>query len=210
MKIKILTISLFFLILGIFILPNFVLARKECPPGEGYYSLERPIFGLECAKGPADYISQIYPIGLGLGIFAAAAMIVYAGIVYSVARDDPNKKTESKKKIYAALGGVALILGTILALNIINPDLADPEKWQEGIAIKEVPSLGDVDFTNPCASLEIAARKCYQDCKKKFPTNPCVESIAGAPVGSSWYGICGDQYNAVDNCSQQPGEKEFE
>jgi hypothetical protein len=162
---KIFKISLFFLILGIFILPNFVLAREEC--GEGEYSLERPIFGLGCAEGPANYIVGLYPYALGLGVFAAAFMIVYTGIIYSTARDDVSKKTEMKKKIYAALGGLGLILGVILALNIINPDLADPEKWQEGITIKEIPKVEE-GLTSLCYPEGSAFQICMssEKCKK--------------------------------------------
>ncbi len=190
---KILKISLFFLILGMFILPSFVSA-EECTEGE--YKLERPILGFGCAKGPADYIVGIYPYALGFGVFAAALMIVYAGVAYSLARDDVNKKTENKKKIYAALGGLGLILGVILGLNIINPDLADPKKWQEGISIKEVPKV-EGDITAKCPNQEKAVQACVKKCQEKGGGIFCLIKFQG-----KWRGDCATLQEALEECEK--------
>ncbi len=206
---KIFKIFLFLFILGLFILPNFVLAEKEC--ADGGYALERPIFGFDCAVGPAEYVVKFYPIALGLGIFAAAIMIVYSGVMYSLARDDVTKTKENRQKILVVLGGVFLLLGVVLILNVINPDLTDPQKWQDNISFSRVAKVKE-DPLSKCGPAMEVYRACYTNCLKSKTSNECLAQketkiceiwSAGScvkwKITYSWTGDCAGARQAVEN-----------
>lgn len=70
----------------------------------------------------AGLINSLYKIGIGLGTMLAVIMIIYAGFEYSVT-SVANKKSDMKRRIGLALGGLALLAGSYVLLLLINPQL---------------------------------------------------------------------------------------
>lgn len=68
------------------------------------------------------YLSTIFKILISFGTLSAVVMLVWGGITYIVS-DAVDMKGNAKKRIQAALLGLALLAGSYLILNTINPDL---------------------------------------------------------------------------------------
>ncbi|MFA6407563.1 MAG: pilin [Candidatus Paceibacterota bacterium] len=68
------------------------------------------------------YISTLYQFAVGISGIVAVGMIVIGGIYISVS-GSVDKKSEGKDMITQALFGLALLLGSWLILNTINPKL---------------------------------------------------------------------------------------
>lgn len=128
--IKFWKIIIIFVFINILIPSSSVFAaKKECGSD---FPLEIPIFGLSCVSGPAAYLSGIYKISLGAGVFIAAVVIVIAGTRYAAARDNVNTKKDATSQIWSALGGLALLFGSFVLLNTINPRLTELEDLKVG------------------------------------------------------------------------------
>lgn len=86
-----------------------------------------PYLELEGAKDPTagipQYIRYIFIFSLGLvGIIAFIAMLM-AAIGYVTSVGNPQKAAAAKDKIFSALLGMLILLGSYVLLNTINPDL---------------------------------------------------------------------------------------
>lgn len=71
----------------------------------------------------ASYIVRIYWFGVGIAGMLAVGMIVAGAIYYSVSAGNPDKQRDARGMITGALWGVALLLGSYLILNTINPQI---------------------------------------------------------------------------------------
>ncbi|MFA7141950.1 MAG: hypothetical protein WC157_01470 [Candidatus Paceibacterota bacterium] len=71
----------------------------------------------------ADLTQYLYEWGISIGALLAFISIIYAGFTYLTSAGNSNKLTESKERIKASFLGLALLLGTYLILNTINPKL---------------------------------------------------------------------------------------
>ena len=75
------------------------------------------------SAGPIAVVFNFYQYALmGAGLIAFA-MIVYAGIKYSLAAGNPSGQSDAKNQIFEALLGLLLLLGAYVVLITINPDL---------------------------------------------------------------------------------------
>lgn len=72
-----------------------------------------------------EYIALIFQLGLGAAAILAVLMIVFAGIQYIGSAISPSGKQAAKDRMYGAIGGLFLILISVLLLRTINPDLSD-------------------------------------------------------------------------------------
>lgn len=70
-----------------------------------------------------DQIIRIYSFAVGIVGIVAVGTIVVGAIQYALSGGNPNKQTEAKSQITAALWGIALLLGSYLILNTVNPRL---------------------------------------------------------------------------------------
>lgn len=86
-----------------------------------------------------SYIIRIYQFGVGISGILAVGMIVAGAIYYSVSAGSPDKQNDAKSMITSALWGVALLLGSFLILNTINPEI---------VALKS-PGVGLPDCPTP-------------------------------------------------------------
>ena len=70
----------------------------------------------------AEYISGAYKYSLAIGAFLAAVMMVIGGFIYLTAGDSGRTK-QAKEYITNSILGLAVLLGSYVLLNTINPDL---------------------------------------------------------------------------------------
>lgn len=69
-----------------------------------------------------SYLNAVYRIGIGICFALGVIMFTWAGIEYIVS-ESMNTKSDAKKRIAAALTGLAIALVSYILLNTINPDL---------------------------------------------------------------------------------------
>jgi amino acid transporter len=69
-----------------------------------------------------SYLQAMYRIGIGACFVLGVIMFTWAGIEYIVS-ESMNTKEDAKKRINAALIGLAIALVSYILLNTINPDL---------------------------------------------------------------------------------------
>jgi hypothetical protein len=73
----------------------------------------------------AGYIVRIYWFAVGAAGIVAVAVIVGGAIYYMTSSGSPDKQNDAKSYITSALWGVALLLGSYLILNTVNPQVKD-------------------------------------------------------------------------------------
>ena len=69
----------------------------------------------------ADYIKNIYIYGVSIAGILAVGVIVFGAIYYAASGGNPDKQRDARGYITSALWGLALLLGSYLILNTINP-----------------------------------------------------------------------------------------
>jgi len=77
----------------------------------------------EASSSIAQYLVNIYRFGLGIAGILAVGMIVTGAIYMTVSSSSVDKKSEGRDMITNALIGVALLFGSYILLNTINPEL---------------------------------------------------------------------------------------
>jgi len=68
-------------------------------------------------------IRYLYEWGIALGGLAVFVVLVYAGFQYLTSAGSPAQMTEAAERIKSAVIGLVLLLGSVLILNTINPEL---------------------------------------------------------------------------------------
>ncbi|MDP2856321.1 MAG: hypothetical protein Q8N90_04420 [bacterium] len=140
------------------------------------YTLEVPLGTFTQACGPAEYLTKIYTISVGVAVALAVVMIVYAGIIYTTSGDNASKQKEAKTQITQAIFGLAILLASYLILNTINPDLVNLGLIQSRIQGK----AGGIDIALPpganvpsefCALCTSGASESYDKCIAKAANN---------------------------------------
>lgn len=81
------------------------------------------ITGIDPAAGLPQFARYIFVLGLGLGGILAFAMIVFAGLEWSLSGANPSLQQDAKDRIFNAVFGLLLLLGSFVILNTINPAL---------------------------------------------------------------------------------------
>lgn len=101
-------------LLTFFLLPTLALAQ-------GY----SPIVGIPGVNPNANfdsYINAIYALSISIAALLAVIKIVIAGVKWMMT-DVVTSKGEAKKDIQGALIGLLIVLGAVLILTVINPNL---------------------------------------------------------------------------------------
>jgi len=87
-----------------------------------------------------EYIAYIYQILVGVGSLIAVIMVVLAGISWMTSEGNPTKIDDAKRKIFNALLGVGILLGSSLIVQLINPSLntfyTEEINCEEGIIVE--------------------------------------------------------------------------
>lgn len=79
--------------------------------------------GIKKIDSPAEYIQTLFQFGIGIGFLLAVGTIVFGGIVYIVQQGNIAKQLDAKEMILNAIWGLVLLLGSVLILTTINPNL---------------------------------------------------------------------------------------
>ncbi len=173
---------------------GFVLAKGDPPQTE----LEIKLPGLEgCVNGPADYLSGVYKLSLGVGVFLAAMVIVRAGIKYAISGDNATKQKDAKDDIFQAIFGLVVLFGSVIILRTINPDLTDLGKWQKLPSISPMVT-SDAALSEDCKKSKRDIEDCLKDCNSDIKNDPkevthCTEMCSSNPSGID---PCSDQVNS--------------
>lgn len=114
---------------GVFSNPTTPYVNAPTPSGcsgSGCYQAISPITlpggGAVPVNSLPNYLQAIYKIGIGLCFVLGVIMFTWAGIEYIVS-ESMSGKGDAKKRITAALTGLAIALVSYILLNTINPDL---------------------------------------------------------------------------------------
>lgn len=170
---------------------SFALAKCDDP---SQTELEIKLPGLEgCVNGPADYLSRVYKLSLGVGVFLAAVVIVRAGIKYAISGDNATKQKDAKDDIFQAIFGLVILFGSVIILRTINPDLSDLSKWQQLPKTSPVSSSGSYGPTKECFDAREAWKKCINKCIENYGAGSdgnrsCVQNTCATV--ESIYEIC--------------------
>lgn len=102
-------------IIAIILLPAFALAQ-------GVY---KPLVGIPGVNPDTDfdsYINALYAISISVAALLAVIKIIIAGVKWMMT-DIVTSKSEAKKDIQGALLGLLIVLGAVLIITVINPDI---------------------------------------------------------------------------------------
>lgn len=96
-----------------------------------------------------DCIGRLYRFGISAGAIAIVFFLVYAGYIYITGGE--ASKTKAKQTLYSALTGIAIMLGSYVLLNFINPNLVQIKTIQPPIfKALNLPSCEDIGFVDKC------------------------------------------------------------
>lgn len=118
-------------------------------------------------------VRYFYEWGISIGALFAFVSIVVAGFQYLTSTGSPFKIAKAMERIKASFLGLALLLGTFLILNTINPDLTFLDISAENVST----SMGEFDFveyefTSTCAYAKIYENASDQRRDKTNNYNP--------------------------------------
>ncbi len=102
--------------------------------------------------GPAGWIRYIFFFALGVVGLAAIGSFIYAGIVWMTASSEEKTK-DALDRIKGAVIGIVVVVGSVLLLQTINPDLIRLENPTFNKSVFELRPEDEpvVDCANLCA-----------------------------------------------------------
>jgi hypothetical protein len=96
-----------------------------------------------------DCIDRLYRFGISAGAIMVVFFIVYAGYMYITGGE--ASKTKAKQTLYSAFTGLAIMLGSFVLLNFINPNLTMIKPIQPPIfSALDLPSCEEIGFNERC------------------------------------------------------------
>ena len=113
-----------------------------------------------------EYIKYLFSFGIAIGGILAFLIFVYGGFLWLTSAGNPTAIGTAKTKIFGAIIGLCLLLGSYLVIGMIDPDLKE---------LKDIPDmLGKTgiylcDTTADCAINSPDKRKRYLGNIPKFP-----------------------------------------
>jgi len=194
-KLSIIALTLLFLGLTVF----SASAQAATCPDKAFYNLEIKLPGIPGSVcGPADYLSGLYKLAVGIAVALAAIMIVYGGILWSTSGGNASRQKEAKSHITQAIFGLVLLLASYLILNTINPDLVNLGALQSRIQGKAEINISPPPTPAPLPPACVKCEKDYHECLKG------VRIMVGAQEKRYQYLLqkCNDGYK---NCREVSG-----
>jgi hypothetical protein len=94
-----------------------------------------------------DLVKYFYEWGISLGILAVFGILIFAGIQYLTSTGDPGKMKDALSKIKNALMGIALLLGSFILLNTINPSLTVFNDIEFDLNKTPTTTISSLDFS---------------------------------------------------------------
>ncbi|MFT7507144.1 MAG: hypothetical protein ACI92I_000283 [Acidimicrobiales bacterium] len=123
-----------FILIGLSVTQIVLAAPNEFVPLVGIPYLVVPQ-GEELGLG--NYINALYKISISVAAFLAVVKIIFAGVKYMISDIVPTKE-QAKKDIRGALLGLLIVIGAVLILTTINPQLTGLDALQKipGFSVK--------------------------------------------------------------------------
>ena len=143
------------------------------------------------AATPGDMLESIFIYGLGLVGISALIMLVFGGLKYMTATDNPGQVGSAKETMRNAIFGLVLALLSFLILFTINPDLVqklDIDYLTELKPLKKTDEGGETNEFTLCKS-------------PVYGFTLCVSS--SCPSGYNPAGT----YASFDDCEKAAGRK---
>lgn len=156
-----LTVFSFFILLA----PVFVLAQYQ------------PLVGIPGVSDPQnfdEYLQSIYAAAISLAALLAVIKIVIAGVKW-MTTDIVTSKSDAKKDIEGAVFGLLIILGAVLILYIINPNIGDVDLTFAPPPIPDTPEgnilntqIADCQSTPETCTFEVVSCQDKTACGASF------------------------------------------
>ncbi len=108
-----------FCILTVF---GFVVAAPGVQAADFIPLVGIPGINTQTSASLPGYINALYTAAISIAAFMAVVKIIFAGVKYMLS-DIVTTKEDAKKDIRGALIGLLIVLGAVLILNTINPQL---------------------------------------------------------------------------------------
>ncbi|MFZ3054803.1 MAG: pilin [Minisyncoccales bacterium] len=104
------------------------------------------IAGIPENASAAELITYFFNLAITVGSFIAVVMLIMAGVEYIMSQGNPAKIEDAKKKILNAFLGIVVLMGSLIILNIINPELTvikiNDLEDQQSVEVPEIKSAG--------------------------------------------------------------------
>ncbi|MFA5714154.1 MAG: pilin [Candidatus Paceibacterota bacterium] len=102
----------------------------------------------------AGFVVYFFNLIVAFGSFIAIVIVIMAGIEWMTAEGNPSKIESAKSKIKNTLLGVAVLIGSYVVLNTINPELETIKitqlKCSQGIIVTRIPLEGSNEISQAC------------------------------------------------------------
>ncbi|MFH1451311.1 MAG: hypothetical protein ABIF89_01735 [bacterium] len=122
--------------------PSLVLFPTVKPPQEFVLTADsEEILGL--------YVLYIYHLALSLSAFIIFVSLVIGGVKYVFATGNAGRMSNARSQISSGATGIALLFGSYMILNIINPQLLILETHRPDAEITPAPTSPPITSENP-------------------------------------------------------------
>ncbi|MDP3974945.1 MAG: hypothetical protein Q8P88_01500 [Candidatus Jorgensenbacteria bacterium] len=137
---------------------SFDLPNIQCPAG-----LPCPSASAAPPESPAEYIARFYQIAIAIAGILGVAMIVAGSLFYTFSGGSSDRHNTGKEMITSALWGIALLFGSYLVLNTINPELTSLSEPEAPAISTETTNLAgkgllETNAVAACRTWKIAGR----------------------------------------------------
>ncbi|MBI2623301.1 MAG: hypothetical protein HYW65_01875 [Candidatus Liptonbacteria bacterium] len=116
----------------------FLLASASWRTAAFASTINTNIPGTAPTTSPAGFVANFYQFALMLGGILAFGAIVYGAILYAVSAASPELRSRGKDHIIQALMGLALLMGAVLIINYVNPDIITHPPGTVTFTLKDV------------------------------------------------------------------------
>jgi hypothetical protein len=108
---------------------------------EGYVPIVG-VPGLEQAGGltAQQYVEALYKLSIAIGAMLAVIQIIFAGVQYMFT-DVITSKSDAISRIWGALWGLVILLGAVLILQTVNPDLLNLNIFSNAPSIDNIKGV---------------------------------------------------------------------
>lgn len=127
------------------------------------------------AQDFGSYANALYMLAIGIAVLIAVVKIIWAGVQYMFS-EIVTSKENAKKEIKGALLGLLIILGAVIILETINPNLTNFNFLRNAEEIRVTPQSGSGG--NACPSGQV-----WVECETD---NGDVSAQCSAPNNTDW------------------------
>ncbi|MFT7507143.1 MAG: hypothetical protein ACI92I_000282 [Acidimicrobiales bacterium] len=182
-----------FILIGLSVTQIVLAAPNEFVPLVGIPYLVVPQ-GEELGLG--NYINALYKISISVAAFLAVVKIIFAGVKYMISDIVPTKE-QAKKDIRGALLGLLIVIGAVLILTTINPQLTGLD------ALQKIPGFSVKTGAHEGRSADQI--RIEEMCKSKFKCKRDVCGFIDDSINDTCKEDCENDKNGVFTPSLLPG-----